>query len=230
MWSPPHRAFTRVQPDHTACHDGGVLHCRDMSTSPGAGKLRSDARAAIARSGGHGGCGTSTARATTVCLPTVRRSCARTTSASSTRRFLMLHGAAQHQLRRQGRVHGLVEDEVPVPGDGDDPDRPLGRRQEPGRPRRGRGRAAARRAVRHLPGGHAQPRRLPLQGPHRRRPVGDEARLPDLPGRHRRHRRDPATRRQGAQAVPRRARSRSAGRSRPSATATRPTAPSSAAR
>ncbi len=35
--------------------------------------------------------------------------------------------AAQHQLRRQGRVHGLVEDEVPLPGDGHDPDRPVGR-------------------------------------------------------------------------------------------------------
>ena len=39
------------------------------------------------------------------------------------------HRAAQHQLRRQGRVHGLVEDEVHLPGDGHDPDRPLGRRQ-----------------------------------------------------------------------------------------------------
>ncbi len=111
-------------------------------------------------------------------------------------------GAAQHQLRRQGRVHGLVEDQVLVPGDGDDPDRPLGRRQEPRRPRSGRGRAAAGRAVRDLSGGHAQPRRLPLPGTHRRRPVGDEARLPDLPGRHRRHRQDPAARRQVAQAVP----------------------------
>ena len=39
--------------------------------------------------------------------------------------FLMLTRAAQHQLRRQGRVHGLVEDEVPLPGAGHDPDRPL---------------------------------------------------------------------------------------------------------
>ena len=39
------------------------------------------------------------------------------------------HRAAQHQLRRQGRVHGLVEDEAHLPGDGDDPDRPRRRRQ-----------------------------------------------------------------------------------------------------
>jgi L-cysteine:1D-myo-inositol 2-amino-2-deoxy-alpha-D-glucopyranoside ligase len=48
------------------------------------------------------------------------------------------HPAAQHQLRRQGRVHGLVEDQVPVPGDGHDPDRPLRWRQVPGRARRRR--------------------------------------------------------------------------------------------
>ena len=111
--------------------------------------------------------------------------------------------AAQHQLRRQGRVHGLVEDQVLVPRDGNDPDRPFRRRQEPGRPRGRRGRVAARRAVRDLSGGHAQPRRLPVPGTHRRRPVGDEARLPDLPGRHRRHRSDPTAGRQVAQAVPR---------------------------
>ena len=64
----------------------------------------------------------------------------------------------------------------------------------------GRG-AAARRAVRHLPRGHAQPRRPAVQGPHRRRPAGAGGRLPDLPGRHHRHRRDPAAGRQGAQAV-----------------------------
>ena len=39
------------------------------------------------------------------------------------------HAAAQHQLRRQGRVHGLVEDEVRLPGHGHDPDRSLGRRE-----------------------------------------------------------------------------------------------------
>ena len=55
--------------------------------------------------------------------------------------FLMLTRAAQHQLRGQGRVHGFVEDEVPLPGDGDDPDRPFRRRQEPGRARRGRARS-----------------------------------------------------------------------------------------
>ena len=127
--------------------------------------------------------------------------------------------AAQHQLRRQGRVHGLVEDEVPVPADGHDPHRPRRWRQEPGRPRHGRGRAAPRRAVRHLPGGHAQPRRDAAQGPHRRGAAGVEGRLPDLPGGHHRHPRDPAARRQAAEAAAARARSRSAGRSTSSATA-----------
>ena len=127
--------------------------------------------------------------------------------------------AAQHQLRRQGRVHGLVEDQVPVPGDGHDPHRPRRRRQEPGRARRGRGGAAPRRAVRHLPRGHAQPRRHAAQGPHRRGPAGAEGRLPDLsrsassaPARSSRP--TPSCRSCAA-----RARSRSAGRSTSSATA-----------
>ncbi len=38
------------------------------------------------------------------------------------------HRAAPDQLRRQGRVHGFVEDQVAVPGDGHDPDRPRRRR------------------------------------------------------------------------------------------------------
>ena len=87
------------------------------------------------------------------------------------------------------------------------------RSTRPGRARDRGGGAAARRAVRHLPRGHPQPRRAAVQGPHRRGPAGDGGRLPDLPGRHRRHRRDPAARRQGAQAVRARARSRSAARS-----------------
>ena len=95
--------------------------------------------------------------------------------------------AAQHQLRRQGRVHGFVEDEVPLSGDGDDPHRPRRWQQEPGRARHRRARPAPRRAVRHLPRGHPQPRRLPVQGPYGRGPAGDEGRLPDLPGRRRRH-------------------------------------------
>ena len=37
-----------------------------------------------------------------------------------------------------------------------------------------------------------------LQGPHRRGPAGARGRLPDLPGRRHRHRRDPAPRRQGS--------------------------------
>ena len=56
--------------------------------------------------------------------------------------FLMLTRAPSHQLRRQGRVHGLVEDEVPLPGARHDPHRPRRRGQEHRRPRRGRGRAA----------------------------------------------------------------------------------------
>ena len=71
----------------------------------------------------------------------------------------------------------------------------------------------ARRAVRHLPRGHPQPRRRAAQGPHRRRPAGAEHRLPDLPGRRDRHRRDPAARREGARSCSSRARSASAGRS-----------------
>ena len=53
-------------------------------------------------------------------------------------------------------------------------DRGGGRRSR-ARARRGRARAAPRRAVRHLPRGHAQPRRLAVQGPHRRGPAGAEA-------------------------------------------------------
>ena len=109
--------------------------------------------------------------------------------------------AAQHLLRRQGRVHGLVEDQVPVPGDGHDPDRSFGWRQEHSGARRGRSGAAARRAVRHLPRGDAEPQRQSPQGSHRCGPPGDEARLPDLPGRRDRHRPDPAAGREGSQAV-----------------------------
>ena len=110
--------------------------------------------------------------------------------------------AAQHQLRRQSRVHGFVEDQVPLSRPRHDPDRPLGRCQVAERARGGRRRAQARRAVRHLPGGHAQPRRLPVQGAHGRGTAGAGGRLPDLPGRRRRHRPHPATRRQVPQAVP----------------------------
>ena len=48
--------------------------------------------------------------------------------------FLPARPAPAHHLRGQGRVHGLVEDEVPLPGHGHDPDRPQ---------RRQRGRAGA---------------------------------------------------------------------------------------
>ena len=58
--------------------------------------------------------------------------------------FLHADGAPPDQLRRQGRVHGLVEDEVPVPGHGHDPDRPVGRRgQHSGALRRPTARAAS---------------------------------------------------------------------------------------
>ena len=69
------------------------------------------------------------------------------------------------------------------PAHGHDPHRPLRRREVAVGARHRGGRAAARRAVRHLPRGHAQPRRPPLQGAHRRRPAGPRDRLPDLPGR-----------------------------------------------
>ena len=84
--------------------------------------------------------------------------------------FLMLSRAAQHQLRRQGRVHGLVEDEVPVPGDGHDPDRPLGRRQErrprSRPPRRCCGAASCSASSPRAPAAAT----APAQGPHRAPP------------------------------------------------------------
>ena len=83
-------------------------------------------------------CGTSTSRASTACPPTGPAILCPNHISFLDSAFLMLHVPRQHQLRRQGRVHGLVEDQVPLPGDRHDPDRPLRRRQEPGRARRGR--------------------------------------------------------------------------------------------
>ena len=71
------------------------------------------------------------------------------------RLLLPAHGpAAPDHLRGQGRVHGLVEDEAPLPGHGHDPDRPQGRRtrrsgrstRQPGSSRRGSSSASTRRA------------------------------------------------------------------------------------
>ncbi len=39
--------------------------------------------------------------------------------------FVPLVAASPDHLRRQGRVHGRLEDQVPVPGHGHDPDRPI---------------------------------------------------------------------------------------------------------
>ena len=63
----------------------------------------------------------------------------------------------------------------------------------PGGRRRG---AAPRRAVRDLPRGHPQPRRPAAQGAHRGGTPGARGRRADLSRRHRRHRPDPAARRQ----------------------------------
>ena len=131
---------------------------------------------------------------------------ARPSSAPTTPRLPRLvlpaaRAAPAHHLRRQGRVHGLLEDEAHLPGPGHDPDRPRRRRRRRAGARRRRARARARRAVRHLPRGHAQPRRRAAPGPHRRRPAWRCAPVPDHPGRHRRHPRDPAARRQAAEAV-----------------------------
>ena len=122
-------------------------------------------------------------------------------------------GAASHQLRRQGRVHGLVEDEVPLPGDGDDPDRSLGWSFERRGVERGDRRARPRRPVRHLPRGHALAQRLAAQGPHGGRPAGVGHRLPAVPGRRDRHGRHPAARREGARSCSSRRASASGSRS-----------------
>ena len=53
-------------------------------------------------------------------------------------------GAAQHQLRRQGRVHDVLEDEVPVSDPRDDPDRSFRRLESRPRPRGSCGRTAPR--------------------------------------------------------------------------------------
>ena len=111
------------------------------------------------------------------------------------------HPAPPHHVRRQGRVHGQLEDEVHLPGARHDPDRPVGRVGRRGRAQRRGRRARGRRAVRHLPRGHPLARRQAPQGPHRRGPPGAAHRLPDLPGRPAGHARGAAARLVDAQAV-----------------------------
>ena len=84
--------------------------------------------------------------------------------------FLPARAAPAHHLRRQGRVHGLLEDEVPLPGHRHDPDRPRRRRRRRAGARHRRPGARAGRVLRHLPRGHPGPRRPAPPGPHRRRP------------------------------------------------------------
>ena len=115
--------------------------------------------------------------------------------------FLMLHVSRNISFVGKAEYMDSWKTKYLFPDDGHDPDRSRRRRQEPGGARHRRGGAAPRRAVRHLPRGHPQPRRRTAQGPHRRGPAGAEGRLPDLPGRHHRHPRDPTARRQGAEAA-----------------------------
>ena len=128
--------------------------------------------------------------------------------------FVPLVLQAPHHLRRQGRVPGRLEDQVPVPGDGHDPDRPLRRRRLAAGARRVRqgARVAAScsastprapgRASGKLHKGHTGVARLALR-------TGS----PDRPGRHRRLARRAAARRQGAPARSARSPSASASRS-----------------
>ena len=187
-----------------------------MSQSPGANKLQARARAVVSPVATR--LWTSTGSATTGCPvdgPAIL--CPNHISFLDSA-FLMLTLPRNISFVGKAEYLDSWKTALPVPGDGHDPDRPVGWQQEPGGARRRRAGAAARRAVRHLPRGHPQPRRLPLQGPHRGRPTGDADRVPDLPGRDHRHRRDPAARRQVPEAAAASARSRSAGRSGPSAT------------
>ena len=86
--------------------------------------------------------------------------------------FVPLGAAPADHLRRQGRVHGQLEDEVPLPGPGHDPDRPRRRQRRPSAALDAAAAGArAGRAVRHLPRGHPGGRAA-AQGPHRRRPPG----------------------------------------------------------
>ena len=168
--------------DCRACVDGDVRSA--SSTPPPAAVLDPLFAFAVA----HRGRGTrppARRRAAPSCAPTTR---------SSTASFLAIVAAAAHHLRGQGRVHGRLEDEVPLPGAGHDPDRP--RRRLGGQPgaRRRRPRARRRRAVRHLPRGHPLARRQAPQGPHRRGPPGHAHRLPDHPGRPAGHPRGAAAR------------------------------------
>ena len=106
--------------------------------------------------------------------------------------------AAPHHLCRQGGVHGRLEDQVPVPGDGNDPDRPIRWRRGQTSARRGSGGARGRRAVRYLSRGHPFTQRQAPQGPHRHRATRPAHGSVHRPGGDHRLRRRPASRRQDA--------------------------------
>ena len=104
--------------------------------------------------------------------PSGGASCAPTTSRCSTRSSCPLVAAPAHHLRGQGRVHGQLEDQVPLPGAGHDPDRPLGRqRRRAGARRRGR-RARRGRAASASTRGHPVAATACCTGPHRPGPPG----------------------------------------------------------
>ena len=69
--------------------------------------------------------------------------------------------APPHHLRGQGRVHGRLEDEGPLPGDGHDPDRPLRGRRLPASARRvgpgARVRASSSASTRRAPARESAP-------------------------------------------------------------------------
>ena len=110
--------------------------------------------------------------------------------------------AAPRHLRRQGRVHGQLEDQAHLPGAGHDPDRPGGRRRRRTGAERRRAGAAQGGAVRDLPRGHPQPRRPALPGPPRPRPPRPAGRGADHPDRDRRRPRGHAPRCQVPQPAP----------------------------
>ena len=87
-----------------------------------------------------------------------------------------------------------AEDRVVLPVGRADPDPPRGRVGQRGRARRRDRRARVGRRLRHLPRGHAHPRRAHPPWPHRCRPPRDAHRRTGHPGRPRRHRRVPADR------------------------------------
>ncbi len=73
--------------------------------------------------------------------------------------FLMLHVPRNISFVGKAEYMDSWKTKYLFPWMGMIPDRSRRRRQEPGGARHGRGSAAPRRAVRHLSGGHPQPRR-----------------------------------------------------------------------